>query len=118
MVDDDLLNQEVISEFLELGDYVIDLADDGEQAVAMVEAANYDLVLMDIMMPKMDGAVATRTIRALSDTAKNCVRIIAVTAKNPRDNEQVWQRCGFNDYLIKPFTEDELRNMISSEDRF
>lgn len=108
VVDDDLLNQEVISEFLAIGDYTIDLADDGQQAVEMVESNDYDLVLMDIMMPTMDGVVATRAIRALPDAAKNSVRVIAVTAKNARDNAHVWKRSGFNDYIIKPFSEDEL----------
>ena len=118
VVDDDLLNQEVISEFLAIGDYAIDLADDGQQAVEMVENNDYDLVLMDIMMPTMDGVVATRAIRALPDAAKNSVRVIAVTAKNARDNAHVWKRSGFNNYIIKPFSEDELWHIIASEDRF
>ena len=97
VVDDDLLNQEVISEFLAIGDYSIDLADDGQQAVAMVEANDYDLVLMDIMMPTMDGVVATR----------------AITARNPDTDQEVWFAIGVNDFVGKPFSEEEFISVVS-----
>jgi len=109
VVDDNAMNQEVIVEFLELEDYDIEQANDGQEALDLVKANNYDLILMDIMMPVMDGVTATRSIRELDDPQKSQVRIIAVTAKVARDNAHVWKQAGFNGYIIKPFDEDELR---------
>ena len=118
VVDDNAMNQEVIVEFLELEDYDIDQANDGQEAVDMVAAKDYDLVLMDIMMPVMDGVTATRNIREMENPVKNQTRIIAVTAKVARDNAHVWKKAGFNGYIIKPFTEEELWDVINGDDRF
>lgn len=117
VVDDNAMNQEVIVEFLELEDYDIDQAGDGQEALDMVQANHYDLILMDIMMPVMDGVMATRKIRELDDPAKNSVRIIAVTAKVARDNAHIWKEAGFNGYIIKPFDEEELWSVINGEDQ-
>ena len=117
VVDDNAMNQEVIVEFLELEDYDIDQASDGQEALDMVQANEYDLILMDIMMPVMDGVMATRKIRELEDPAKNSVRIIAVTAKVARDNAHIWKEAGFNGYIIKPFDEEELWSVINGEDQ-
>ena len=117
VVDDNAMNQEVIVEFLELEDYDIDQASDGQEALDMVQANDYDLILMDIMMPVMDGVMATRKIRELDDPAKNSVRIIAVTAKVARDNAHIWKEAGFNGYIIKPFDEEELWSVINGEDQ-
>ena len=83
----------------------------------MVQANHYDLILMDIKMPVMDGVMATRKIRELEDPAKNSVRIIAVTAKVARDNAHIWKEAGFNGYIIKPFDEEELWSVINGEDQ-
>ena len=117
VVDDNAMNQEVIVEFLELEDYDIDQASDGQEALDMVQANDYDLILMDIMMPVMDGVMATSKIRELDDPAKNSVRIIAVTAKVARDNAHIWKEAGFNGYIIKPFDEEELWSVINGEDQ-
>ena len=117
VVDDNAMNQEVIVEFLELEDYDIDQAGDGQEALDMVQSNHYDLILMDIMMPVMDGVMATRKIRELEDPAKSSVRIIAVTAKVARDNAHIWKEAGFNGYIIKPFDEEELWSVINGEDQ-
>ncbi len=117
VADDNAMNQEVIVEFLELEDYDIDQASDGQEALDMVKANDYDLVMMDIMMPVMDGVMATRKIRELPEPAKNSVRIIAVTAKVARDNAHIWKEAGFNGYIIKPFDEEELWSVINGEDQ-
>lgn len=117
VVDDNAMNQEVIVEFLELEDYDIDQASDGQEALDMVQANQYDLILMDIMMPVMDGVMATRKIRELEDSVKSSVRIIAVTAKVARDNAHIWKEAGFNGYIIKPFDEEELWAVINGEDQ-
>jgi CheY-like chemotaxis protein len=113
VVDDDLLNQEVISEFLAIGDYTIDLADDGQQAVEMVESNDYDLVLMDIMMPHMDGIEATTKIRALADPSKAKTPVIAITARNPDTDQAIWFAIGVNDFVGKPFSEEEFIQVVS-----
>ena len=88
----------------------IDCAENGEQALAMVQAdpARYNLVLMDIQMPKMDGLEATRRIRAIgTDTARR-LPILAMTANAFREDVEECFAAGMNDHVGKPIDLDEL----------
>lgn len=91
----------------------IDVAGNGAIAVNMVKAKAYDLVLMDIQMPEMDGYEATRIIRELP-APKNAVRIMAMTANaTPEEINKCFQS-GVNEYLSKPYKPDELLLKIKS----
>ena len=103
---------------LDLRDYEIDTASNGSEALDCFEHNHYDLILMDIMMPELNGNVATQIIRALEKPDDEPTRIIAVTAKQPDGNREIWEDSGFNGYLIKPFTEDSLWHVIDSTDRY
>lgn len=112
IVDDNDLNREVIVDILEPQGFQLDEAEDGAQAVAMVTDKDYDLVLMDIMMPVMDGVEATRQIRNLRGFEEP-PRIVAVTAKKLDGNAGKWAGAGFNDFVGKPFDEADLNRVLS-----
>jgi signal transduction histidine kinase/CheY-like chemotaxis protein len=100
---------------MEISDVVIEVAGNGQIALDMLEAADYDLVLMDVQMPEMDGYEATRKIRALSDPEKAAIPIIAMTANATRSEIQACFDAGMDEYLAKPFeTQDLLEKMLKT----
>jgi CheY-like chemotaxis protein len=80
----------------------------------MMQKNNYDLVLMDIQMPEMDGMEATRAIRQLSDPAKAAIPIVALTANALKGDSEKYLAAGMNDFLPKPFNEQKLFMIISN----
>jgi len=100
MADDDLVNQEIAQFLLEGINLQVDVAADGIEAVAMATAADYDLILMDLQMPRMDGLGATRAIRALS--RHTGTPILALTAKAFAEDKARCIEGGMNDFLTKP----------------
>ncbi len=100
LVEDNELNQEVARELLQGAGLVVDVAADGQQAVDRVRAGDYDLVLMDVQMPVMDGLEATRLIRASDDRAG--LPIIAMTANASDSDRSACLNAGMNDHVAKP----------------
>ena len=99
LAEDNTINQEVASELLRSVDLVVEVAADGEQAFAMASSRSYDLVLMDMQMPVMDGIAATRAIRArLGDT----LPIVAMTANAFAEDRQACLDAGMNEHILKP----------------
>ena len=106
VVDDEPNNRTVAGYILEDVGFAVEFAEDGNQAVKMVQHNHYDIVLMDMQMPEMDGLRATEAIRAVPGLER--VVIIAMTA-NAFDDDRV--RClaaGMNDYISKPFNPENL----------
>ena len=110
LVEDNELNQQVASELLQDAGFVVDIADNGQIAVDKVQSQRYDLVLMDMQMPVMDGLSATRAIRALPAYAK--LPIVAMTANAMQQDRDRCVEAGMDGYVSKPIDPDELWRAI------
>ena len=111
LVEDDLINQEVARELLSIdAGLQVDLAEDGEEAVAMASTKAYDLILMDMQMPRLDGLGATRLIRQHPD--RQGVPILAMTANAFEDDRQKCYDAGMNDFISKPVDPNTLFRKI------
>lgn len=105
LVEDNELNQEIAATILEEQGFVVELANDGTVAVDNVEKADadrYDIILMDIQMPQMDGYEATRRIRALKDKRKANIPIYAMTANAFEEDRQKALESGLDGHIAKP----------------
>ena len=110
LVEDEPVNREIIRQMLAMAGISVDLAHDGQQAVEAVAGKQYDLILMDMLMPNMDGLEATRQIRALEQGRD--VTIIALTANAFAEDREKCLAAGMNDYLSKPVTGERLYQRI------
>ncbi|MBO4296848.1 MAG: amino acid permease, partial [Desulfovibrio sp.] len=111
LVDDIEVNREIAAAVLAMNGFEVDEAEDGVQALAKVEqaeAGRYDVVLMDLQMPNMDGFEATRAIRALADRAKAQVPVVALSANSSDEDIQTGREAGMNGHLAKPIDMDKL----------
>ena len=105
LVEDNLLNQEIAVEILQEAGFVVETADDGDVAVNKLRYADsnqYDLVLMDVQMPRMDGYTATREIRTLPDHSIANIPIIAITANAFEEDKKKVIEAGMNGHIAKP----------------
>lgn len=108
LAEDNAVNQLLARLTLENWGAQVDVAHNGREAIALQEQHAYDLILMDIQMPEMDGLEATRSIRRSPNLLKSRIPIIALTANaRPGDRDQ-YLAAGMNDCLPKPYTEEEL----------
>ncbi len=113
LVEDNELNQEIAATILEEQGFSVDVAGDGTVAVEKMEAADadcYDIILMDIQMPRMDGYEATRRIRALEDRTKAKIPIYAMTANAFEEDRQKALDAGLNGHIAKPI---DIANLMA-----
>ena len=111
LVEDNELNREIAMTILHEYGFLVDTAENGAVAVEKVRTSDpgrYDLVLMDVQMPVMDGYTATRRIRALKDPARAAVPIVAMTANVFEEERKQAFDCGMNGFLSKPIVVEEL----------
>ena len=116
VVEDNELNLEIASTLLKEAGFEVDTAENGKIAVEKVEAASagrYDLILMDIQMPEMDGYEATRRIRALPDARKAALPIVAMTANAFEDDRKNALHAGMNGHIAKPLDIQKLFQVLS-----
>lgn len=110
VVEDNTLNQQVISEILKMSGNAVTIISDGSKALNTLNSGNYDLVLMDIQMPEMDGLSATKLIR--QESQYKTLPIIAMTANAQIGEKEKCIEIGMNDYLTKPVEQQELFKKI------
>ncbi|OJW81303.1 MAG: hypothetical protein BGO69_04355 [Bacteroidetes bacterium 46-16] len=110
LVEDNEFNRMVAEDTLKdvIPGVIIDIAVNGQEALARVQRENYDVVLMDIQMPVMDGVTATKAIRETMPPPCCDVKIIAMTANVLQEDVQQYLNAGMNAYVSKPFQTDEL----------
>lgn len=112
IVDDNSMNCKVAKGLLSPLQMQIDIADDGKKAIDMIRKNKYDLVLMDHMMPVMDGVEATRYIRAMEGTYYRELPIIALSANAMKEVEKLFTDAGMNDFVAKPIDVRQMYKVI------
>ena len=114
-MEDNELNSEIAVEILNEYGFLVDTAKNGAEAVEKVKNSkpgNYDLVLMDVQMPVMNGYEATKQIRALEDPARAGITIIAMTANAFDEDRKKALECGMDGFLSKPIVIEELVSIL------
>jgi len=115
LAEDNLINQKVALVTLKKLGHLADLACNGIEALELFKTKDYDLVLMDIHMPELDGIECTRKIREIErkDPERKPVHICAITANPLKDDEDACMKAGMNSYIVKPFKLDELMPLMT-----
>ena len=113
LAEDEKALSKAMATILERNKYSVDVACDGQEALEYLEAGNYDGVILDIMMPKVDGITVLRTIRKKG----NLIPVLLLTAKSEVDDKMLGLDAGANDYLTKPFHSRELLARIRAMTR-
>jgi signal transduction histidine kinase/ActR/RegA family two-component response regulator len=112
LAEDNEINQEIARAVLEAAGHEVDLVADGTQAIAAVQAKDYDLVLMDVQMPVMDGMTATQHIRTLQHPASR-LPVVAMTANVLPQQIGQFRAVGMDDHVGKPFKKEELYAVVA-----
>jgi len=114
LVEDNILNQQLTASILSREGYRADIADNGQIGVDLFKKNHYEIVLMDIQMPVMDGVEATKLIREYEKTNGGTKsKIIAVTAHAQEEEKEILFSAGMDLYLSKPFRPEELLKLIN-----
>ena len=116
LAEDNEMNQMIAMEILRHAGFAVEVAGDGAQAVEMTErapAGHYDVILMDIQMPRMDGYEAARRIRALEDPEKANIPIVAVTANAFDEDRREALEAGMDGHLAKPYDIPQMMDTLS-----
>jgi CheY-like chemotaxis protein len=112
LAEDNEVNRRVAIRILEKEGHSVVAVEDGKKAVAAVLSQNFDLVLMDVQMPEMDGLEATRAIRQMETRTLTHLPIIALTAHAMSDDRERCLQAGTDDYISKPFNPQVLLRLL------
>jgi CheY-like chemotaxis protein len=112
LAEDNELNAEVLEQLLIRDGYQVRLARDGREALAMAQTGDFDLLLLDIHMPELDGFDVVRAIRQLEQTTGRHLPVIALTARSRKEDGQRCLAAGMDDFLTKPIRAVDLRPII------
>jgi CheY-like chemotaxis protein len=114
--EDNLINQRITAMQLQKLGISCDIAKNGLEALELYKTNEYDMILMDVQMPELDGLGCTKQIREYEKTKNlmHCIYIVAVTANNDASDKQNCIEAGMNDFISKPFKENEIREKIQN----
>ncbi len=112
LVEDNEINQLIANELLTIKGHKVDIANNGQEAIEMIHKNNYDIVLMDIQMPILDGLTATKTLR--EDQKYKDLPIIAMSAHAMKGDREISLSHGMNDHLSKPINPQDLYTCLNS----
>lgn len=113
MAEDNPVNQKVLNLMLEQNDCQVMIAENGAQALDIYRKHAFDLILMDVQMPVMDGIEATKAIQSLEVYKNNQIPIIAVTANAFEEDRKRILKEGMHDFLPKPIKPNELKSILT-----
>ncbi|MFI5106205.1 MAG: response regulator, partial [Terriglobales bacterium] len=113
LAEDNLVNQRLAIRLLEKMGHQVVVVQTGEEALLALSADKFDLVLMDVQMPEMDGFAATREIRRREQGGKERLPVIAMTAHAMKGDRESCMEAGMDDYLAKPIHREELQQAIA-----
>ena len=109
VVDDEIKIREIIKEYAEFSGYEVAQAEDGMEAVEMVKKEDFDIIIMDVMMPKLDGFSACKEIRKIKK-----IPVIMLSARGEEYDKLFGFEIGIDDYVVKPFSPKELMARIKA----
>jgi CheY-like chemotaxis protein len=113
LAEDNPVNQKVALRVLKHLGYQADVVNNGREAIEAISAKSYDLILMDIQMPEMNGLEATQYIRERENASQlNPIAIVAITANATHDDQFTCSDAGMNDYISKPIQIDKLKDIL------
>lgn len=112
LVDDVDINLEIAASYLEALGHVVETARNGRQALELAQSGAYDLILMDVQMPDLDGVEATRMLRA-TEGPNRSTPILALTANVFAEQVEIYRGAGMNDHIGKPFRSDDLARALA-----
>jgi CheY-like chemotaxis protein len=114
LAEDNAINQRLATRLLEKRGHTVDAAATGRQALEKLETGNYDVVLMDVQMPDMDGLQATALIREREDRLGMHTPIIALTAHTMKGDRERCLNAGMDDFITKPVNAEELIAVVEA----
>ena len=112
IAEDSSVIQTVTKKVLQFQNYDITMVKNGKQVLDKIEKNDFDVILMDINMPVMDGMECSRQIRALTDSKKSKIPIIAITGNANNYSMDEFNKAGINDYIPKPLNFDALVGLV------
>ena len=115
IVDDEEKIRAVVREYAEFEEFEVTEARDGMEAVALCRENDYDIIIMDVMMPEMDGLEAAKAIRALDRPDAKTIPIIAMTANVFKEDLEKCLAAGMNAHLSKPLDAETMKRTISEQ---
>jgi len=113
LAEDNVVNQRVAAALLSTIGHRVTICNNGREAVQAVEASHFDIILMDIQMPVLDGLAATAEIRALPDPAKAAIPILAISANVREEDILRYRQGGIDNVLSKPLRPEALKSMLA-----
>lgn len=113
LVEDNEINQLVACSFLKKWGMGVTVANDGKEALSIIESKNFQLVLMDLQMPEMDGYESTHKIRSMDDNYFKTIPILAFSSSSLIQSVEKAIQCGMTDFVTKPLVPDDLQSKIN-----